>query len=121
MEVGSHEDLAGEFRCVGSIFFNEVVGICFVIWVSSNVFKFKYFLFNYFATNNQSLASQIILFEPLELLLILKVVSYCYTAVCHFSGRKRSICFRVVTNLENSGNLKNCQNLRENSGKFEFL
>ena len=31
---------------------------------------------------------------------------------------------RVATNLENlenSGNLKNCQNLRENSGKFEFL
>ena len=25
---------------------------------------------------------------------------------------------RVATNLENSGNLKNCQNLRENSGKF---
>ena len=23
--------------------------------------------------------------------------------------------------LENSGNLKNCQNLRENSGKFEFF
>ena len=28
---------------------------------------------------------------------------------------------RVATNLENSGNLKNCQNLSENSGKFEFL
>ena len=28
---------------------------------------------------------------------------------------------RVATNLENSGNLKNCRNLRENSGKFEFL
>ena len=31
---------------------------------------------------------------------------------------------RVTTNLENlenSGNLKNCQNLRENSGKFEFF
>ena len=29
--------------------------------------------------------------------------------------------FRVATNLENSGNLKNCQNLRENSEKFERL
>ena len=31
---------------------------------------------------------------------------------------------RVATNLENmenSGKLKNCQNFRENSGKFEFL
>ena len=31
---------------------------------------------------------------------------------------------RVATNLEkkeNSGNLKNCQNLKENSGKFQFL
>ena len=31
---------------------------------------------------------------------------------------------RVATNLENlenSGNLNNCQNLRETSGKFEFL
>ena len=28
---------------------------------------------------------------------------------------------KVVTNLENSGHLKNCQNLRENSGKFGFL
>ena len=31
---------------------------------------------------------------------------------------------RVATNLENlenSGNLKNCQNLRENSRQFEFL
>ena len=39
-----------------------------------------------------------------------------------FSGE--SIFFdRVATNLENlenSGNLKNCENLRENSGKFEF-
>ena len=26
-----------------------------------------------------------------------------------------------MENLENSGNLKNCQNLRENSGKFEIL
>ena len=38
-----------------------------------------------------------------------------------------SYLFRVATNLENmenletSGNLKNCQNLRENSGKFELL
>ena len=32
--------------------------------------------------------------------------------------------YRVATNLENvenSGNLKNCENLRENSGKFELL
>ena len=28
---------------------------------------------------------------------------------------------KVATNLENSGNLKNCQNLRENSGKFELF
>ena len=28
MEVSLHEDSAGEFCCVGSIFFNEVVGIC---------------------------------------------------------------------------------------------
>ena len=28
MEVSSHEDSAGEFCYVGSIFFNEVVGIC---------------------------------------------------------------------------------------------
>ena len=27
----------------------------------------------------------------------------------------------MATNLENSGNLKNCQNLRENLGRFEFL
>ena len=27
---------------------------------------------------------------------------------------------RVATNLENSGNFKNCQNLRENSEKFGF-
>ena len=27
---------------------------------------------------------------------------------------------KVATNLENSGNLKSCQNLRENSGKFEI-
>ena len=26
-----------------------------------------------------------------------------------------------MENLENSGSLKNCQNLRENGGKFEFL
>ena len=26
-----------------------------------------------------------------------------------------------MENLENSGNLKNCQNLRESSGKFELL
>ena len=26
-----------------------------------------------------------------------------------------------MENLENSRNLKNCQNLKENSGKFEFL
>ena len=26
-----------------------------------------------------------------------------------------------MENLETSGNLKNCQNLMENSGKFEFL
>ena len=26
-----------------------------------------------------------------------------------------------MENLEKSGNLKNCQNLRENSGKIEFL
>ena len=31
------------------------------------------------------------------------------------------ISARVATNLENSGNLKNCENLRENSGKFELL
>ena len=32
--------------------------------------------------------------------------------------------YRVATNLknvENSGNLKNCENLMENSGKFELL
>ena len=28
---------------------------------------------------------------------------------------------RVATDLENSGNSENCQNLRENSRKFEFL
>ena len=28
---------------------------------------------------------------------------------------------RVATNLKNSGNLKNCQNLREHSGKFQIL
>ena len=28
---------------------------------------------------------------------------------------------RVATNLENSGNLENCQNHRENLGKLEFL
>ena len=28
---------------------------------------------------------------------------------------------RVATNLGNSGNLKNCENLRESSGKFELL
>ena len=28
MEVSSHEDSAGDFYCVGPIFFNEVVGIC---------------------------------------------------------------------------------------------
>ena len=28
MEVSSHEDSASEFCCVGSIFFNEVAGIC---------------------------------------------------------------------------------------------
>ena len=27
MDVSSHEDLAGEFCCAGSIFFNEVVKI----------------------------------------------------------------------------------------------
>ena len=27
----------------------------------------------------------------------------------------------MATNLENSGNLKNCKNLWKNSGKFEFL
>ena len=41
--------------------------------------------------------------------------------------RQRNTVGRVATNLENmenledSGNLKNCQNVRENSGKFEFL
>ena len=30
-------------------------------------------------------------------------------------------CSRVATNLKNSGNLKNCQNVRENSGKFKLL
>ena len=28
---------------------------------------------------------------------------------------------RVATNLEKSGNLKTCQNLKENSGNFEVL
>ena len=32
-----------------------------------------------------------------------------------------SLDARVATNLENSGNLKNCQNLRGNSEKIEFL
>ena len=31
------------------------------------------------------------------------------------------VSYRLATNLENSGNLKNCQNLKEKSGKFEFL
>ena len=37
------------------------------------------------------------------------------------SGIFMEITCRVATNLENSGNLKNCQNLRKNSGKFELL
>ena len=28
MDMSSHEDSVGEFRCLGSIFFSEVVGIC---------------------------------------------------------------------------------------------
>ena len=37
------------------------------------------------------------------------------------STRSYSPHYRVATNLENSGNLKNRENVRENSGKFELL
>ena len=54
----------------------------------------------------------------------------CYSNIsdsyfCHFGAFTSQN--RVVTNLENmknpenSGNLKTCQNIRENSGRFEFL
>ena len=40
-----------------------------------------------------------------------------------FEAKESSVATKLenMENLENSGNLKTCQNLRENSGKLEFL
>ena len=38
-----------------------------------------------------------------------------------FSSDKVTTNLENMVHLESSGNLKNCKNLRENSGKFEFL
>ena len=51
-------------------------------------------------------------------------LGFCiYSSYVQFS-RELFASYRVATNLENvenSGNLKNCENLWENSGKFERL
>ena len=51
-------------------------------------------------------------------------LGYCiYSSYVQFN-QELFPSYRVATNLENvenSGNLKNCENLRENSGKFELL
>ena len=51
-------------------------------------------------------------------------LGYCiYSSYVQFN-QELFASYRVATNLENvenSGNLKNCENLRENSGKCELL
>ena len=51
-------------------------------------------------------------------------LGYCIYSSCVQFNQELFASYRVATNLENvenSGNLKNCENVRENSGKFELL
>ena len=62
---------------------------------------------------------------------VLQINQKNYTLSTFLSSNRRTLedsgivtSYRVATNLENvenSGNLKNCENLRENSGKFALL